>query len=97
MAAPHIPNLSTLRPSGRGRGRGLPGNPSSSTTTTPSADEDKSAAKARIVQLTDQDASISRWSAVEAGYLNDPFARLFTPTQAQRRFPIINRGTSCAV
>lgn len=99
MAAPHIPNLTTFRSGpnhprspGRGRGRDLPGNPTSSTIITPSGDEAKSTAKARIVQLTDQDASISRWSAVEAGYLNDPFARLFTATQAQRRFPIINRG-----
>lgn len=50
-------------------------------------------AKDRIVQQTDQDASISRTSAVTIGYLDDPFAQEFVSTEAQRRFPIINRGT----
>lgn len=53
------------------------------------------------MQQTDQDASVSRLSAVELGYLEDPFAELFVNEgqQAQReggrtrrRFPIINRG-----
>ncbi|KAL9100891.1 MAG: hypothetical protein Q9163_003783 [Psora crenata] len=88
MAAPSIPNLNTLR-SGRGRGRGLGslGGPSLHNT-----EEDKTR-NDRIVQQTDQDASISRMSAVEAGYLDDPFAKLFVSSDAQRRFPIINRGT----
>ncbi|KAL9626883.1 MAG: hypothetical protein Q9204_006964, partial [Flavoplaca sp. TL-2023a] len=42
---------------------------------------------------TDQDASVSRLSAVELGYLNDPFAVRFVSGPGQRRFPIINRGT----
>ncbi|KAJ5676843.1 uncharacterized protein N7477_002476 [Penicillium maclennaniae] len=62
MAAPRIPNLNTLR-RGRGRGRGIDrteighGHPTS---------------KDRIVQGTDNDASVSRMSAVELGYLDDP-------------------------
>ena len=52
------------------------------------------AAKDRIVQGTDNDASISRLSAVELGYLDDPFARVLTASNASltRRLPIINRG-----
>jgi len=48
--------------------------------------------KDRVVQQTDQDASQSRLSAVEAGYLEDPFARLFVTGEVQRRYPLINRG-----
>jgi [phosphatase 2A protein]-leucine-carboxy methyltransferase len=53
-----------------------------------------SAVKDRVVQGTDNDASISRLSAVELGYLDDPFARVLTASNAAlaRRFPIINRG-----
>jgi len=51
-------------------------------------------AKDKIVQLTDQDASVSRLSAVEVGYLDDPFARLFLSAGQQKKFPIINRGMS---
>ncbi|KAL8987710.1 MAG: hypothetical protein Q9177_003115, partial [Variospora cf. flavescens] len=87
MAAPQIPNLNTLR---RGTGRpfgrvhGVP--PSTS-------EEEDHAAKDKIVQQTDQDASVSRLSAVELGYLDDPFAKLFVSGSSnQRRFPIINRG-----
>lgn len=91
MAAPHIPNLNTLRTSrenarNRGRGRGSSGRASIL-----SSEEDK-AAKDKIVQLTDEDASRSRLSAVEVGYLDDPFAPFFVPSKGQRRFPIINRG-----
>ncbi|CAI7595518.1 unnamed protein product [Penicillium discolor] len=84
--ASHIPNLNTLR-RGRGRGRGigrteetgLPGLPSG---------------KDRIVQGTDNDASVSRLSAVELGYLEDAYAAALTPAgAATRRLPIINRGT----
>ena len=81
--ASHIPNLNTLR-RGRGRGigrteeTGLPGLPSG---------------KDRIVQGTDNDASVSRLSAVELGYLEDAYAAALTPVgAATRRFPIINRG-----
>ncbi|KAL8940221.1 MAG: hypothetical protein Q9216_002930 [Gyalolechia sp. 2 TL-2023] len=87
MAAPQIPNLNTLRrapthPPGRARG-GL----------SSSNNEENEVAKDRIVQQTDQDASVSRLSAVQLGYLDDPFAELFVAGQNQRRFPIINRGT----
>ncbi|KAK3688400.1 S-adenosyl-L-methionine-dependent methyltransferase [Podospora appendiculata] len=45
------------------------------------------------IQGTDTDAAVSRLSAVEVGYLEDPFARLFVQGPAGRRLPIINRGT----
>ncbi|KAI9888466.1 MAG: carboxy methyl transferase for protein phosphatase 2A [Vezdaea aestivalis] len=80
---------------GRPRGGGAPpgaaaGRGSSSTAPVPSPQSPDIA-----IQRTDDDASISRLSAVELGYLSDPFARLFVPQGAppQRRFPIINRGT----
>ncbi|CAG7979747.1 unnamed protein product [Penicillium salamii] len=64
----------------RGRGRGF-GNVSR-----PGKDQ--------VVQGTDNDASVSRLSAVELGYLDDPFATALTPPgSATRRLPIINRGT----
>jgi len=47
--------------------------------------------KDKIVQQTDQDASVSRMSAVDVGYLNDAFAQHFAGERT-RRFPIINRG-----
>lgn len=94
MAAPQIPNLLSLRGRGVGRGRGRRGGAG------PLADEDPKIAKAKqdqIIQQTDTDANISRLSAVEAGYLDDPFAKDFAPSplpaQGIRRFPIINRGT----
>ncbi len=89
MAASQIPNLNTLqgpRSLGRGRGRGRGGLPK------PESDPTKDkTAKDEIVQQTDQDASVSRLSAVDVGYLNDPFAVHFAE-QRMRRFPIINRG-----
>lgn len=91
MAAPQIPNLNTLRATrgaGRGYGRGQGGHGSSSSL---SQEEEKSA-RDKVVQQTDQDASVSRLSAVEVGYLNDPFAQEFVVGGPQRRFPIINRG-----
>ncbi|KAL8842909.1 MAG: hypothetical protein Q9170_000313 [Blastenia crenularia] len=87
MAAPHIPNLNTLRrgpPPLTGRARGVPSS---------SRDEADQLAKDKIVQQTDQDASVSRLSAVQIGYLDDPYARFFVSGDGQRRFPIINRGT----
>ncbi|KAL8985586.1 MAG: hypothetical protein Q9205_000725 [Flavoplaca limonia] len=88
MPAPRIPNLNTLRrgqgPS-TGRGQGV-------SSSSRSEGEEK-LAKDHIVQQTDQDASVSRLSAVELGYLNDPFAVRFVSGPGQRRFPIINRGT----
>ena len=44
------------------------------------------------VQATDTDAAISRLSAVQAGYLDDPFAEFFAKGLQPRRLPIINRG-----
>ena len=62
----------------------------------PAGPEEGRAASDKIVQGTDNDASVSRLSAVEVGYLNDPFAKAFVPSETDRwirRFPIINRGT----
>ncbi|KAI8944702.1 leucine carboxyl methyltransferase [Xylaria longipes] len=95
MPAPSIPNLLTLRGSRggsgtRGRARGRGGTRSSATTApTPSHDA--------IIQGTDTDAAVSRMSAVDLGYLEDPYARFFIQAPAVgaavRRLPIINRGT----
>nr|POF27637.1 leucine carboxyl methyltransferase 1 [Quercus suber] len=91
-----IPNLHTLR-SGRRRsglrggrsGRAIPENSDGS-------DYDGSQAEAardRVVQQTDHDASSSRSSAVSLGYLDDPYARVLFPDEPPKRYPIINRGT----
>lgn len=91
MSAPHIPNLNTLRrggPRSRGGGRGGPIAPISENDTAKS-----SLAKDEVIQRTDNDAATSRLSAVEAGYLDDPFAKLLTPGQHARRLPLMNRGT----
>ncbi|KKK14741.1 hypothetical protein AOCH_002242, partial [Aspergillus ochraceoroseus] len=91
MSASNIPNLNTLRQGGgrgrlRGRGGGNEGHGFSS--------QRSSANKDRVVQGTDNDASVSRLSAVGLGYLDDPFARALTPSGLEtRRLPIINRGT----
>ena len=90
MAAAHIPNLNIIRNArGTGRGRGRAGLWGSIAT----GSEDDKLAKDKVVQQTDQDASVSRLSAVKAGYLEDPFARYFVSGEGQRRLPIINRGT----
>ena len=90
MASPHIPNLNTLRNArGTGRGRGRSGPGGLHTT----GSEEAKSANDKVVQQTDQDASVSRLSAVEAGYLNDQFAKYFVSGEEQKRFPIINRGT----
>ncbi|CAI7632479.1 unnamed protein product [Penicillium viridicatum] len=84
--ASHIPNLNTLR-RGRGRGRGISRTEETGLPGLPSG-------KDRIVQGTDNDASVSRLSAVELGYLEDAYAAALTPVgSATRRLPIINRGT----
>ncbi|GKT59219.1 leucine carboxyl methyltransferase 1 [Colletotrichum tofieldiae] len=88
MSGSSIPNLLSLRGArggrgGRGRGRG-PGGPSSG----PTHDQ--------TIQGTDDDAAGSRLSAVNAGYLADPYAQFFVENLAgppPRRLPIINRGT----
>lgn len=99
MSAPQIPNLNTLRRGGgglRGRPRGRGGGgPSGGTTDDATSQESKAAEKDQIVQNTDNDASISRLSAVDLGYLDDPYARSLTSSgggPGARRFPIINRG-----
>ncbi|KAK0743588.1 S-adenosyl-L-methionine-dependent methyltransferase [Schizothecium vesticola] len=89
MSAPSIPNLLSLRGSGGRRGgrRGRGGHDSSASPSSPGQDA--------TIQGTDTDAALSRLSAVEMGYLDDPFAWLFAPRPAPpvRRLPIINRGT----
>jgi [phosphatase 2A protein]-leucine-carboxy methyltransferase len=88
MSAPQIPNLNTLRRGGgrpRLRGRGDYDN---------IGPLESVVAKDNVVQGTDSDASISRLSAVELGYLTDPFASVLkTHGQGARRYPLINRGT----
>ncbi|KAK2768233.1 carboxy methyl transferase for protein phosphatase 2A [Arachnomyces sp. PD_36] len=90
MSASQIPNLNTLRRGrgpGRFRGRGQGTAPNESR-------QESSAAKDKVVQQTDSDASVSRLSAVELGYLEDPFASALTANgPSSRRYPIINRGT----
>ncbi|KAI9645576.1 carboxy methyl transferase for protein phosphatase 2A [Ciborinia camelliae] len=92
MSAQQIPNLLSLRggPRSRGRGRGRghglrdPLNPHL---------EVSSNRRDNAIQGTDTDAAVSRLSAVDLGYLNDPFARYFVNGSGTRRLPIINRGT----
>lgn len=48
--------------------------------------------KDRVIRATDNDASTSRVSAVEAGYLEDPFAKYLCAENWQRRLPLMNRG-----
>ncbi|KAK3318666.1 S-adenosyl-L-methionine-dependent methyltransferase [Apodospora peruviana] len=103
MSAPSIPNLLSLRGASRGggdrggrgrsRGRGFggPGRGAASGSASASALGHDAA-----IQGTDTDAAVSRLSAVELGYLQDPFASLFVQQAAMpptRRLPIINRGT----
>ncbi len=63
------------------------------------------AASDLVIQQTDQDASLSRLSTVQLGYLHDPFASLLLLQDeqqasagglAEKRFPIINRGSFCS-
>jgi [phosphatase 2A protein]-leucine-carboxy methyltransferase len=45
------------------------------------------------IRDTDNDASLSRLSAVKLGYLDDPFAKEFVIKDPNiRRQPLINRG-----
>ncbi|KAE8153908.1 S-adenosyl-L-methionine-dependent methyltransferase [Aspergillus avenaceus] len=93
MSASQIPNLNTLRRGGgrgrlRGRGGITGGYPGEGQGPRGTASRD------RVVQGTDNDASVSRLSAVSLGYLEDPFAKTLTPPGLEtRRLPIINRGT----
>ena len=95
MSAAEIPNLRSLghgsRPPRRGAARSW---------RRPGGDGGRGQVVAddggneKIVQQTDNDASRSRVSAVDAGYLDDPFAHAFLDSSASpdQRFPIINRG-----
>lgn len=86
MSSSHIPNLNTLR-RGSGRGRGRVGGGSGP------GHANHSSTKDRVVQGTDNDASVSRLSAVNIGYIDDPFAKALAPSTLEaRRLPIINRG-----
>lgn len=89
MSASAIPNLNTLRRGQRGRGRGR-GNAASGAD---AAGPGRPQAQDEIIQQTDHDAATSRLSAVEAGYLEDPFARLLSADESvARRLPLMNRG-----
>jgi [phosphatase 2A protein]-leucine-carboxy methyltransferase len=93
MSAASIPNLLISRGSrgsdrGRGRLRGRGGGAP--------AERFQAEGENIIVQGTDTDAAVSRLSAVELGYLQDPFAKFFVTQETpgyQKRLPIINRGT----
>ncbi|KAK4087532.1 Transcription initiation factor IID, 18kDa subunit [Purpureocillium lilacinum] len=89
MAAPSIPNLLSLRGGGRG-GRG--GGRGGGSTSIGSRRHGHASADA-VIQDTDTDAAVSRLSAVDLGYLDDPYARFFVSGPPTRRLPIINRGT----
>lgn len=94
MSAPSIPNLLSLRGGrggsrGRGRGPGRGGHPQSASS---QAQHDAT------IQGTDTDAAVSRLSAVELGYLDDPYAEFLVQGQnLNRRLPIINRGEITAL
>ncbi|KKY26548.1 putative leucine carboxyl methyltransferase superfamily [Diplodia seriata] len=90
MSAPQIPNLLDSLRSGRGgsRGRGRGPRHGPAGRGAHSAESQDS-----IVQQTDGDALGSRVSAVDAGFLRDPFIKDFVTEEVQSRFPIINRGT----
>lgn len=92
MSAQQIPNLLTLRGGprsrdGRGRGRGRSDHHGGSPELQARFQKD------RDIQSTDTDAAVSRLSAVNLGYLDDPFASYFVSGPGTRRLPIINRGT----
>ena len=87
MSASQIPNLNTLRRGGGGGGRGRLRHRGGG------GGRAGELGKDRVVQGTDNDASVSRLSAVRLGYLADPFAEALTPPGSEtRRMPIINRG-----
>ncbi|PON29502.1 leucine carboxyl methyltransferase 1 [Trichoderma gamsii] len=95
MSAPSIPNLLSLRGrgGGRGRSRGRGQGPGGGSGSGP---ESRGKAHDATIQGTDTDAAVSRLSAVDMGYLSDPYARYFVSNLGgppARRFPIINRGT----
>lgn len=90
MSASQIPNLLTSRggPRSRGGGRGHGrGQPHAGPSHLP-RDNDLD------IQGTDTDAAVSRLSAVNLGYLSDPYASYFVSGPGTRRLPVINRGSS---
>ncbi|PYH89129.1 leucine carboxyl methyltransferase [Aspergillus ellipticus CBS 707.79] len=93
MSASHIPNLNTLR-RGAGRGRFRTRGGAAAASGGSNASDAGPGSKDTVVQGTDQDASVSRLSAVNLGYLEDRYAQaLASPGMETRRMPIINRGT----
>ena len=93
-----IPNLNTLRTGRRGprlRGRRGGVNSLEGSHGSGSDEAELHAARDKVIQQTDQDASSSRMSAVAAGYLEDEFTVSFFPVgqEIPKRYPIINRGT----
>lgn len=102
MAAPQIPNLLSKRigtsnpnRSPRLRGRDRDTDPAAAAAATAEAPANKHTHSKHdlAIQATDTDAATSRLSAVDAGYLSDPFASYFVSGPRLRRLPIINRGT----
>lgn len=89
MSAPQIPNLLDSLRSGRGghRGRGRGGRRNQS-----ERGESHGESQDRIVQQTDDDALNARVSAVDAGWLNDPFVKAFVTQDVERRDTSIMRG-----
>lgn len=90
--APQIPNLNSLRAQ-RGGLRGLASRRGGQHVAQP---EDAEVRRDKIIQQTDNDASLSRMSAVGLEYLDDEFAIKFIKPQdlpIHKRYPIINRGT----
>ncbi|KAH8656035.1 S-adenosyl-L-methionine-dependent methyltransferase [Tricladium varicosporioides] len=90
MSAQQIPNLLSLR--GGTRSRGIRGRGRGGATGHPTSASGPSQ-KDLAIQSTDTDAAVSRLSAVDLGYLDDPYASLFVDGSGTRRLPIINRGT----
>ena len=89
MSAAQIPNLNTLR---RGALKSRTYASNEQATTPPQRRQiDKDA----IIRSTDTDAAQSRLSAINAGYLDDPFAALLSSHSEEpaRRLPLMNRGT----
>jgi hypothetical protein len=101
MSAPQIPNLLSLRGRGGGGLRGRRGGGGGFASPAGSVrGSNSSQSHDATIQGTDTDASVSRLSAVELGYLEDPFARYFVQQQSGppvRRLPIINRGEEQAI
>lgn len=93
MSAPQIPNLLSLRGGSRSRGTGRGRGRGGSSRQVPGTEAEITQAHAdKIIQQTDNDASVSRLSAVNLGYLRDNYASEFVLRETPRRLPIINRG-----